>query len=48
VFETILHPRQPKRTMDCRVKPGNDEAQDKAVLLKVDHAADSSLIPGLS
>ena len=23
---------QPKRTMDCRVKPGNDEARDKATL----------------
>jgi uncharacterized protein YuzE len=31
----------PKRTMDCRVKPGNDEAQDKAMRMRVDHAADA-------
>jgi len=27
--------------MDCRVKPGNDEAQDKAMRMRVDHAADA-------
>ncbi len=27
--------------MDCRVKPGNDEARDKTVRMRVDHAADA-------
>jgi uncharacterized protein YuzE len=34
-------PQQPERTMDCRVKPGNDEAQDKTMRMRVDHAADA-------
>ena len=27
--------------MDCRVKLGNDEAQDKTLRMRVDHAADA-------
>ena len=27
--------------MDCRVKPGNDEAQDKIMRMRVDHAGDA-------
>jgi uncharacterized protein YuzE len=27
--------------MDCRVEPGNDEEEDKAMRVRVDHAADA-------
>jgi uncharacterized protein YuzE len=27
--------------MDCRVKPGNDDQEDKAMRMRVDHAADA-------
>jgi uncharacterized protein YuzE len=27
--------------MDCRVEPGNDDEQDKAMRVRVDHAADA-------
>ena len=27
--------------MDCRVEPGNDEEKDKAMRVRVDHAADA-------
>ena len=31
----------PKRLVDCRVEPGNDEEEDKAMRVRVDHAADA-------
>jgi uncharacterized protein YuzE len=31
----------PKRLMDCRVEPGNDDEQGKAMRVRVDHAADA-------